>query len=167
MEDPLRRHLVDLLDSSHAHLRFGDVLAGWPEDLRGRRPPGGSHTAWQLLEHLRICQWDILEFSRDPEHRSPVFPDGYWPKSSSPPDAEAWDRSVAAFLADLRAMQQLVADESVDLLAPIPHGTGQTVLREALLLADHNAYHLGQLAQLRKLLGAWPDDIEYHMEDGS
>lgn len=154
MNDPLRQHLIDLLDSSHAHLRFDDVIRDWPSDQRGRKSLQAPHTAWQLLEHLRICQWDILEFSRNPEHRSPAFPEGYWPQSEEPPTGQAWDQSVSAFRSDLRAMQDLVADESVDLLAPIAHGSGQTVLREALLLADHNAYHLGQLAMLRKLMDA-------------
>jgi uncharacterized damage-inducible protein DinB len=164
MRDPLRKHLADLLDSSHAHLRFDDVIADWPRNQRGRKPPQAPHSAWQLLEHLRICQWDILEFSRDPEHRSPAFPEGYWPQSEEPPTEQAWDQSVAAFRADLRAMQELVADESVELLAPIAHGSGQTVLREALLLADHNAYHLGQLAMLRKLMDAWPGALAYRMD---
>ncbi len=153
MTDRLRDHLIDLLDSGDAHLRFDEIVADWPYDRRGVKPAQAPHTAWQLLEHLRICQWDILEFSRNPGHQSPSFPDGYWPAGQEPPDEKAWDRSVAAFRADRRAMVELVADESVDLLAPIHHGTGQTVLREALLLADHNAYHLGQLVQLRKLMG--------------
>jgi len=113
------------------------------------------HTPWRLLEHLRIAQWDILEFSRNPKHVSPSFPDGYWPRSDAPPDAAAWDRSVAAFRADLKAMQDLVADPATDLFALLPHGEGQTILREALLVADHNAYHLGQLVMLRRALGAW------------
>lgn len=159
MLDPLREHVIDLLDSNHAHLRFDEVIADWPVNQRFRKPPQAPHTPWQLLEHLRICQWDILEFSRNPEHQSPPFPEGYWPKAAQPPDEEAWDRSVAAFRADLQAMQDLVGDDSVDLLAPLPHGSGQTILREALLLADHNAYHVGQLALLRKQLSAWPDAL--------
>jgi uncharacterized damage-inducible protein DinB len=98
---------------------------------------------------------DILEFSRDPEHVSPEFPDGYWPDSEAPPTQDAWDKSVAAFRADLKAMQNLVADPATDLFARIPHGDGQTILREALLVADHNAYHLGQLVVIRRALGAW------------
>lgn len=164
MQDPLRQHVTNLLDSGHAHLRFDDIMADWPADRRGRKPPQAAHTPWQLLEHLRICQWDILEFSRNPDHQSPPFPKGYWPETTEPPDQEAWDRSVAAFQADLHAMRDLVADDSVDLLAPITHGSGQTMLREALLLADHNAYHLGQLALLRKQLEAWPDAVNYRMD---
>ena len=106
---------------------------------------------------MRIAQWDILEFSRNAKHVSPPFPDGYWPDEDAPPDAVAWDRCLAAFRADLQAMQDLVADPSTDLFAPIPHGDGQTILREALLVADHNAYHLGQLVMLRRMLGAWPE----------
>ena len=104
---------------------------------------------------MRIAQWDILEFSRDPEHVSPAFPEGYWPESEAPPDKSAWARSVQGFRDDLRAMQDLVSDAETDLFAPIPHGDGQTILREALLVADHNAYHLGQLVFIRRCLGAW------------
>jgi hypothetical protein len=103
---------------------------------------------------MRITQWDILEFTRDPEHKSPEFPEGYWPTDSEPPNATAWDETVKSFLADRRAFCELVADESVDLFAKIPHGDGQTVLREALLIVDHNAYHLGQLLLLRRTFGA-------------
>ena len=113
------------------------------------------HTPWRLLEHLRIAQWDILRFSVDPKHISPEFPAGYWPEGDGPPDPSAWDRSVESFRSDLQAMKDLVADPKTDLFAPIPHGQGQTILREALLVADHNAYHLGQLVTVRRLLGAW------------
>jgi hypothetical protein len=154
----LRDHVLYLLRGGGAHLDFEKAIAGLPPALRGAKPAGQPHTPWRLLEHLRIAQWDILEFSRDPHHVSPPFPDGYWPKGDAPPDPSAWDRSVAAFRADLRATQDLVADPATDLLAPLPHGQGQTVLREALLVADHNAYHLGQLVLLRRLLGAWPEE---------
>jgi hypothetical protein len=148
-------HVHELLRGGHAHETFQKVLAGWPVALRGTRPPGAPHTAWQLLEHLRICQWDILEFSRNARHVSPKFPDGYWPKRPAPPDARAWQQSLKAFRADSKAMERLVADRGTDLFARIPHGDGQTILREALMLADHNSYHLGQLLLLRRLLGAW------------
>ena len=154
----LREHLLYLLRGGGAHLDFEKAIANLPAPLRGAKPPGQPHTPWRLLEHLRICQWDILEFSRNPRHVSPSFPDGYWPRGDTPPDAGAWDRSVAGFRADLKAMQDLVADPTTDLFARIPHGEGQTVLREALLVADHNAYHLGQMVLVRRLLGAWPDD---------
>jgi hypothetical protein len=147
---------VNLLQSSEAHLNFDVAIAGFAPAQRGIRPPGAAHTAWQLVEHLRICQWDILEFSRNPRHVSPAWPDGYWPSSDVPPDNAAWQKSIAAFHADLRAMQKLVADPRRDLLARVNHPEAQakhTLLREALLLADHSAYHVGQLVLLRRLLG--------------
>jgi hypothetical protein len=154
-DQSLREHVLYLLRGGGAHLSFDDAVADLPEPLRGVRPAGLPHSPWRLVEHMRIAQWDILEFSRNPHHVSPEFPDGYWPKGGGPPDAAAWDRSIAAFKADLAAMQDLVADPKTDLFAPIPHGDGQTILREALLVADHNAYHLGQLVIVRRLLGAW------------
>jgi hypothetical protein len=154
----LREHLLELLRGGSAHLDFDKAIANLPAALRGTRPAGLPHTPWRLLEHMRIAQWDILEFSRNPRHVSPAWPEGYWPKGDAPPDDAAWDRSVAAFRADLRAMQDLVADPATDLFARIPHGKGQTILREALLTADHNAYHLGQLVEVRRMLGAWPEE---------
>jgi DinB superfamily len=141
----------------HAHLDFERAIADRPAEPRGARPPGLPHSPWRLVEHLRIARWDILRFSVDPDHVSPGFPEGYRPEGDAPPDPGAWDRSVAAFRADLRAMIDLVADPETDLFAPISHGQGQTVLRVALLVADHNAYHLGQLVTVRRLLGAWQD----------
>jgi hypothetical protein len=152
----IREHLLWLLNVGDAHIGFEEAIAGLPPELRGLRPPNVPHTSWRLLEHMRIAQSDILEFSRDPRHVSPEFPDGYWPDGDAPPNAKAWDCSVAAFRTDLQAMCDLVADPATDLFALIPHGTGQTVFREALLLADHNAYHLGQLIVVRRALGAWP-----------
>lgn len=151
----LRQHLLYLLTDGGAHLKFDDAVKTMPASLQGKKPKGAEHSPWQLLEHLRITQCDILEFTRDPKHKSPDFPKGYWPSSQSPPDDKAWEKSVASFRGDLKAMTDLVADESVDLFAKIPHGDGQTVLRETLLAADHNAYHLGQLVLVRRLLGAW------------
>lgn len=153
----LRRHLLDLLGGRDAHIDFEKAIAGLPAELHGVKPAGAAHTPWQLLEHLRIAQWDILEFSRNPRHVSPEWTRGYWPEGDTPPDAAAWDRSIEAFRADLKAMQDLVANPSTDLFERIPHGDGQTILREALLVADHNAYHLGQIVLLRRLLGAWPE----------
>jgi hypothetical protein len=152
----LREHLLYLLRDGGAHLNFDTAIAGLPDALRGARPAGVPHSPWRLLEHMRIAQWDILEFSRNPRHVSPKFPDGYWPAGDAPPDEAAWERSVAAFRSDLQAMCDLVADPKTDLFAAIPHGEGQTILREALLVADHNAYHLGQLVVVRRALGAWP-----------
>jgi hypothetical protein len=154
----LRDHLLYLLGGGGAHLDFEKAIAELPPKSRGAKPAGLPHTPWRLLEHLRICQWDILEFSRNPKHVSPQFPAGYWPAGDAPPDDAAWNRSIEAFRIDLKAMQDLVADPNTDLFAPIPHGEGQTVLRGALLVADHNAYHLGQLVTVRRLLGAWPED---------
>ena len=153
--DALRRHVVELLESSHAHLNLDAAIKGLPPKLRGAKPKGAPHTAWQLLEHIRIAQWDILEFSREPKHVSPAWPDGYWPKTEAPPSVAAWNQSVRKARADLEAMKKLVSSPKSDLFTRIPHGTGQTLLREALLIADHNAYHIGQLVLLRRLLGAW------------
>jgi uncharacterized damage-inducible protein DinB len=154
-EAALRHQLAGLLEGGHAHADFDRVIADFPVAHRGARVPGAAHTAWQLLEHMRIAQWDILEFSRNPRHVSPPFPSGYWPPTEAPPDATAWDRSVRSFEADLQAMTDLVKSPKTDLFGRIPQGEGQTVLREALLMADHNAYHLGQLVLLRRLLGNW------------
>lgn len=151
----LRDHLVALMTKGNAHATFDQAVKDMPEDLRGKRPKGADHSPWQLLEHLRITLWDILEFSRDAKHVSPPWPEGYWPKSAAPPDDKAWGKTVRAFRKDLKAMCELVSDEKTDLYAKIPHGDGQTVLREALLVGDHNAYHVGQLVLVRKLLGAW------------
>jgi hypothetical protein len=156
-DQAVREHVCYLLKGGGAHLNFEQAIADIPESLRGSKVQGAAHTPWRLLEHLRICQWDILEFSRNPNHVSPNFPDGYWPEDDAPPDSEAWDKSVDTFRNDLQAMIDLVADPGTDLYAPIPHGDGQTILREALLVADHNAYHLGQLVFLRRCLGAWDD----------
>ena len=154
-DQALRRHLVELLDGGHAHATFDAAVADLAPKLRGARPEGVPHTPWRLLEHLRIAQWDILEFSRNRKHVSPEFPAGYWPRGDAPTNDAVWRKSVAGFRADLKAMQTLVEDPGTDLLAPIPWGDGQTILREAMLVADHNAYHLGQLLMLRRLLGAW------------
>jgi hypothetical protein len=156
-DQSLREHLIELLRGGSAHLDFDKAVADLPPKLRGAKPAGQPHTPWRLVEHMRIAQRDILEFSRNPKHKSPKWPDGYWPDGDAPPDAKAWDRAVKAFRADLKSMQDLVADPASDLFAPIPGGDGQTLLREALLVADHNAYHLGQLVIVRRVLGAWED----------
>jgi hypothetical protein len=153
----LRDHLVSLLKGGEAHVHFMDAIEGFPEAKRGTFVEGLRHTGWQLLEHARIAQWDILEFSRSAKHVSPGFPEGYWPKTPVPPDEAAWEKSAQAFQRDLQEMIKLVKNPKTDLYAPIPHGDGQTILREALLLADHNAYHLGQLIDLRRALGTWPE----------
>jgi len=151
----LRSHVLELLKGGHAHADLDSALADFPAKLRGQKPKGSEHTAWQLLEHIRIALWDILEFSRNAKHVSPKWPEGYWPKTEAPPSAAAWNTSIRKVRADQKAIEKLVASKKTDLFAPIPHGTGQTFLREALLAADHNAYHIGQLVLLRRLLGAW------------
>jgi hypothetical protein len=154
-DQSLREHVLYLLRGGGAHAHFDAVVKGLPAALWGKRPRGAEHSPWEILEHLRLAQSDILEFSRDPKHASPEWPEGYWPKTPAPPNAAAWTRSVRAFQADLEEMCKLVSAKSTDLFARIPHGSGQTILREALLLADHNAYHLGELVLVRRLLGAW------------
>jgi hypothetical protein len=145
--------VVDTLP--HDHADYAQSIKDFPTELRGKRPKGGPHSPWELLEHLRIAQWDILEFSRNGKHDSPKWPEGYWPKYPEPPDDQAWDRSIHQFSHDTDAFCKLIEDESNDLFAKIPHGDGQTLLREALLAADHNAYHLGQFVLVRRMLGAW------------
>jgi hypothetical protein len=153
--DALRKHVLELLTGKQAHADFDTAVAKFPLKRAGEKPEGAPYSAWQLLEHMRIAQWDILGFSRNPKHVSPAWPEGYWPGTDSPPKNAAWSQSVRAFRGDLKAMMDLVADPARDLLARIPHGQGQTLLREALLVADHNSYHVGQLVMLRRLLGAW------------
>ena len=153
---PLQQHLLNLLDLKGAHVGFDEAVRGLATELRGKKVKGFPHTAWQLVEHMRIAQWDILEFSRDAAHVSPKWPEGYWPETAAPPSEAAWKKGIAGFRHDLDEMKKLAAEASDDqLYARISHGDGQTLLREALLVADHNSYHLGQLVMLRKMLGAW------------
>ena len=151
----LRKHLLELLDGGHAYAPFDKIIADFPVKFRGEKPAGLPQSAWMLLEHMRIAQWDIVDFSRNPKYKSLKWPEDYWPKSPSPPSAAAWDHSVKSFRDDLDAMKKLVSDPKTDLLTKIPWGDGQTILREALLIADHNAHHLGQLIDVRRLLGVW------------
>jgi len=148
----LRQHLAKMLTEPNAHLTFEQAIGDFPLQHCGTALDSCAHTAWQLLEHLRICQWDILEFSRDSNHVSPKFPDGYWPETATPPNDEAWIKSITQFKNDLQQMCDLISDESNDLFAKIPHGDGQTLLREALVLAKHNSYHLGQMVMLKRAL---------------
>jgi len=157
MNDPVREQIIKLLQGGQAHLTLDDVLKNFPPRLRGLKAAGAPHSAWQLLEHLRIAQWDILEFSRSAKHVSPKWPEGYWPSSDRPPTDAAWKKCISAIKRDCRAMQKLVENPRTDLYSKIPHGTGQNILREALLIADHNAYHIGQLLLVRRLLGAWKE----------
>jgi hypothetical protein len=151
----LRDHLLELLKGGHGHATFDKAVEDLPANLRGAKASGLPHTVWQLVEHLRIAQWDILEFSRDKDHVSPDFPKGYWPETTEPPDEAAWEKSVETFRKDLQAVQDLVADPKTDLYAKLPWGDGQIVLREAMLVADHNAYHVAQIVSVRQVLGAW------------
>src|SRR5580658_2025141 len=151
----LREHVLYLLEGGGAHAKFDEIVAGVPPKILGQKPAGLPHSLWMLLEHLRIAQWDILEFSRNAKHTSPKWPEGYWPKTEAPTTTAAWNASVKKFRQDLKAMQDLVNDSKTDLFARILWGDDQTVLREALLLADHNAYHLGQMLDVRRMLGAW------------
>jgi uncharacterized damage-inducible protein DinB len=154
-EDSLREQLRRLLDWEDAHVGFDDAVKGVPEALRGTVPEGSAHSLWQLLEHLRICQHDILDFCRNPKYVE-IPMEAYWPKSAAPSSARAWQESVAAFRHDRNEMKKLAANRELDLFARIPHGSGQTYLRELILVADHNAYHVGQLVALRRRLGIWP-----------
>jgi hypothetical protein len=156
-ERSLREHLVWQLSGGHAHTSFDSVVAGLPARLRGARPAGIPYSPWMLLEHLRISQWDIVEFSTNPRHVSPKWPEEYWPGHPEPPSPTAWQQSVRGFRRDLKAMIALLRDPKTDLYARIPHGDGQTILREAILIVDHNAYHMGQLVAVRRMLGAWKD----------
>jgi hypothetical protein len=149
----LRAHVLELLDGGHAHVTFDAAVAGLAADLRNRTPKGVPHSPWRLLEHLRLAQWDILQFSITPDHVSPPWPDGYWPAGEA--TDTSWRKSIRQFREDLETMKTLVADPATDLFARIPWGDGQTVLREVLLAADHNAYHIGELVLLRRQLGAW------------
>jgi hypothetical protein len=151
----LRTHLVKLLTGSEAHADFEAAVKGLPAELRGKTPKGAEHSPWELIEHLRIAQWDILDFSRNPKYKHQKWPEDYWPKSPAPPDNSAWEHSIKEFRKDLKEFCALIEDKSTDLYAKIPHGEGQTILREALLIADHNGYHVGQLILVRQLLGAW------------
>ena len=157
--DPLRAHVLELLQGGQAHTTFEDAVADLPAVQRGVTPAGAPHSAWQLVEHIRITQHDILRFSTnvDGKYASPAWPEGYWPAEAAPPTRVAWDQSVKAVLDDRAAMERLVSDFSTDLMAPFPWGSGQTVLREALLVADHTSYHVGQLVIVRRILGAWSD----------
>ena len=154
-DNALREHLVYLLGGGGAHVDFESAVKDVPPELRGKIPPNAMHSLWGILEHLRIAQWDILDFSRNARYEALKWPDEYWPKTEAPPDDRAWNQSIKRFRADLEAMKKLVSDPKTDLYAKIPHGEDQTILREALLIADHNAYHLGEFVIVRRLLGNW------------
>ena len=154
--DALRAQLAAILDWQDAHATFDAAVADVPAEMRGRQPEGLPYSPWQLVEHLRITQWDILDFCRNPDYQEMRWPDDYWPPSAEPPSPEAWDESIRGYRADREALKALAADPAIDLFARIPHGSGQTYLRELLLVADHTAYHVGQIVAVRRLLGIWP-----------
>jgi uncharacterized damage-inducible protein DinB len=154
----LRQHLINLMTARQAHVTLDDALRDLPAELRGERPEGMPYSPWELVEHLRVAQHDILDFCRNPEYEQPSWPDDYWPDAPAPDSEEAWTESVAQIRRDLESMCGLVRNPDLDLYAEIPHGNGQTYLREAMLVADHNAYHVGQLVAVRRLLGAWPPE---------
>jgi DinB superfamily len=156
-DDTLRGQLRTLLRGGRAHADFEKAIANLPPRLRGKKPRLAPYTPWQQLEHIRLAQRDILDYIRDPDYVSPPWPEGYWPRVGTPPTASAWDETVTAYRSDRRALEKMVADPTIDLLAPLPHDPGVTLLQEILLVADHTAYHLGQLIVLRRLIGAWSD----------
>ena len=151
----MRAHLTRLLDWHDAHVDFDSAVKDIPADLQGKTPAGALHSPWQLVEHLRLAQHDILDFCVNPLYTEMKWPDDYWPAAAEPPTAVAWEESIAAYRRDRDAVKQLVQDPTTDLFARIPHGTGQTYLREFLLIADHSAYHVGQIVLVRRLLGIW------------
>jgi uncharacterized damage-inducible protein DinB len=155
-DDALRDHLVRVLEWNDAHVEFDAAVDGIGPEDRGKTPPGLPYSPWQLLEHIRIAQNDILDFCVSSSYREKKWPDDYWPKHPAPPSEAAWDESVAAYVRDRETLKKLARDPKTDLFARIPHGTGQTYLREVLLVADHNSYHVGQLVLVRRLLGIWP-----------
>ena len=154
----LRDQLVAFLRGRQAHLTYDQAVADFPMDQINQRPPNVPYTPWHLLEHLRITQWDILEFIRNPDHVSPPWPVGYWPAQSQVTDEAGWQKTIQAFKADLVALEQLVQEPATDLVADLPHASGYTILREILLVVDHNAYHIGEFAILRQVMGTWPAD---------
>lgn len=154
-DQSLRTHLIELLDGGHAHASFDQVIKDFPAKFRGEIPKGLPHSAWMLLEHMRIAQWDILDFSRNPKYKALKWPAEYWPKNAVPENAIEWEKSIQAFQQDLDAMKKLVTDPKTELFAKLQWGEGQTVLREAMLVADHNAHHLAQIIDVRRLLGIW------------
>lgn len=151
----LRKHLAAVLNWKDAHVSFDDAVKGIPTRFRGVQPPALPYSPWQLLEHIRLAQADILDFCRNPDYCAPKWPDEYWPQSPTPPDSRAWQLSVSSYRADLRSLGKLLDDTAIDFYSEIPHGQGQTYLREILLIADHTAFHVGELVVVRRLLGVW------------
>jgi hypothetical protein len=156
-DQAVRNHVLALLDGGQAHMSYEDVVADFPADKINVKPPNVPYTPWHLIEHLRITQWDILDYTRNPNYVAISWPTDYWPEQDAKTDMAGWQKTIDQFLADLAEMRAIVADPKTDLTAPIPYAEhGHTVLREALLLADHNAYHIGELGILRQVMDAWP-----------
>ncbi len=152
----LRAHLLSLLDGGNAHMSFEDVVANFPSELINTNPPNVPYTLWHLIEHMRLTQWDILEYIRNAAHVSPEWPISFWPERDATTDAAGWQQTIDSFLADLQALRDIASDQDTYLFTPIPHGyDGHTVLREILLVVDHNAYHIGELGILRQVMQAW------------
>jgi hypothetical protein len=160
-DELVREELLALLEGGNAHMDFAEVVADFPLRHINSKPPNTPYSFWHFVEHIRITQWDILEFIRNPDHVSPSYPEGYRPRPEAKTDAEGWRRSVAGVLADLEALQEIVRDPKTDLFAPLPHAPGYTVFREIVLAADHNAYEVGELAIMRQVMGLWPPGREY------
>ena len=155
MDDPLRQFLAAFLDWKEAHAGFDSAIADLPAKLRGTRPEGAPYSVWELVEHIRLAQRDILDFCRDAHYQEKQWPDAYWPRTPAPPSAKDWDESLRQYHADVEAFKRLVADPGFDLFAKVPWGSGQTHIREAVLTADHTAYHVGQIVPVRRPPGAW------------
>ncbi len=155
MSDPLREFLARTFDWQEAHARFDAAIDGLPAALRGKRPPRAPHSVWELVEHIRLAQRDILDFARDPEYEEKRWPDDYWPATPAPPSPAAWKKSIAQYHEDVDAFRRLVLDPGFDLFAKVPWGSGQTNIREVVITVDHTAYHVGQIVLVRRLLGAW------------
>jgi hypothetical protein len=151
----VREQLLALLIGGNAHMTFEQAVADFPAEHYNTNPPHVNYTPWHILEHLRIAQWDILEFVRDPDHISPEWPAGYWPHSTERTDSEGWENTITAFLSDLGSLRDIVKDSDVDLYAQIPHAQGYTIFREILVVSDHNAYHIGEFGVLRQVMGTW------------
>lgn len=156
VDDILRNQLLQVLSGRNAHFTFDDVVKDFPIEAINQRPPNVGYTPWHLIEHLRIAQRDILEFMRNPDHISPKWPEGYWPKLEDKAGEAEWLDSLSAFRQDLKVIEAIVIDPKIDLLTELPHASGYTYLREILLVADHNAYHIGEFAILRQVMGTWP-----------
>ena len=157
-DEVAREQLLKLLRGGNAHMSFDQAIAHFPLDKINLKPPNLLYTPWQLLEHIRIAQWDILEFIRDPDHVSPSWPEGYWPEKHAESGETGWNDTIRSFREDLQALQDIVVDPDVDLYAPIPHAKDYTIFREILVVSDHNAYHIGEFAILRQVMGTWPED---------